>query len=182
ERDAVEDEPRIGRQPRHLGVTLERRHNHVIGWHQEEDRKQDQKKIGRKQRRASTAPQARSSRRCFAGRHGESGGAHPISLPRLRTPRRMKTAAIARIGSMNSDVAAPSGRSPERIPSRKAEVAHMGVMFRGPPAVMICTMSKLAKVTISENSTVMAMILRIIGSVMCTNFCQALAPSMSAAS
>jgi len=36
---------------------------------------------------------------------------------------------------------------------------------------MICTMSKLAKVTISENSTVMAMMFRIIGSVMWRNFC-----------
>ena len=43
-------------------------------------------------------------------------------------------------------------------------------MLRGPPAVMICTMSKLAKVTMSENSTVMAMMLRIIGSVMWTKF------------
>ena len=120
ERDAVENEPRIGRQPRHLGVALERRHDHVIGRHQEEDREQDQKEIGREQRPAPATPQARSSRHRFAGRYGESGGAHPISLPRLRTPRRMKTAATARIGNMNSDVAAPSGRSPERIPSRKA--------------------------------------------------------------
>src|SRR4029077_297115 len=51
-----------------------------------------------------------------------------------------------------------------------------------PPAVMICTMSKLAKVTISENSTVMAMMLRIIGRGMWMNFCQALAPSIAAAS
>ena len=47
---------------------------------------------------------------------------------------------------------------------------------------MICTMSKLANVTMSENSTVMAMMLRIIGSVMWRNFCQALAPSIAAAS
>ena len=55
-------------------------------------------------------------------------------------------------------------------------------MSRGPPAVIIRTMSKLAKVTISENSTVIAMMLRIIGSVTWTNFCQALAPSIDAAS
>src|SRR3974377_604567 len=54
-------------------------------------------------------------------------------------------------------------------------------MWRGPPAVMICTMSKLANVTMSENSTVMAIMLRIIGSVMWRNFCQELAPSMAAA-
>src|SRR5262252_6693675 len=55
-------------------------------------------------------------------------------------------------------------------------------MLRGPPAVMICTMSKLAKVTMSENSTVMAMMLRIIGKVTWINCCQALAPSILAAS
>ena len=54
------------------------------------------------------------------GARGDGGGAHPISLPRLRTPRRMKIAATARIGNMNSEVAAPSGRSPERMPSMKA--------------------------------------------------------------
>ena len=43
-------------------------------------------------------------------------------------------------------------------------------------------MSKLAKVTISENSTVIAMMLRIIGSVMYQSFCHQLAPSMAAAS
>ena len=47
---------------------------------------------------------------------------------------------------------------------------------------MICTMSKLAKVMINENRIVIAMMLRIIGSVMWMNFCQALAPSIDAAS
>src|ERR1044071_1195795 len=44
------------------------------------------------------------------------------------------------------------------------------------------TMSKLAKVTISEKSTVMEMMLRIIGSVTYQIFCHQLAPSISAAS
>ena len=43
-------------------------------------------------------------------------------------------------------------------------------------------MSKLAKVTISENSAVMAMMLRIIGMVMNHSFCHQFAPSMAAAS
>ena len=43
-------------------------------------------------------------------------------------------------------------------------------------------MSKLAKVTISENSTVIAMMLRIIGSVTNQMRCHQLAPSIAAAS
>src|ERR1043166_10142253 len=44
------------------------------------------------------------------------------------------------------------------------------------------TMSKLGKVTISEESTVMEMMLRTIGSVTYQIFCHQLAPSISAAS
>ncbi len=43
-------------------------------------------------------------------------------------------------------------------------------------------MSKLANVTMSENSTVMAMMLRIMGNVTNQSFCHQLAPSMAAAS
>ena len=43
-------------------------------------------------------------------------------------------------------------------------------------------MSKLAKVTISENSAVMAMMLRIIGKVTYHMRCHQLAPSIAAAS
>ena len=43
-------------------------------------------------------------------------------------------------------------------------------------------MSKLAKVTISENSTVMAMMLRIIGRVTNQMRCHQFAPSIAAAS
>src|SRR4029079_9803289 len=52
----------------------------------------------------------------------------------------------------------------------------------GPPEVRMRTMSKLAKVTMSEKSTVMEMMLRIIGSVTYQIFCHQLAPSISAAS
>src|SRR2546425_3859232 len=72
---------------------------------------------------------------------------------------------------MNSDTQAPSGRSPPSMPSWNAQVAKTCVWSIGPPLVRMRTMSKLAKVTISENSTVMAMMLRIIGSVMYQIFC-----------
>src|SRR3989337_1010812 len=37
-----------------------------------------------------------------------------------RMPRRMKNADTARMGNMNSETAAPSGTSPEAMPSSKA--------------------------------------------------------------
>ena len=58
----------------------------------------------------------------------------------------------------------------------------MWVWSSGPPAVRMRTMSKLAKVTISENSVVIAMMLRIIGSVTYQMRCHQLAPSIAAAS
>src|SRR6476660_2957079 len=104
-----------------FGIALERRYHHVIRRHQEEDREQDQEKIRRIKCPAPIAAQARAlDETAPCGRGGDRGCRHPVSLPRLRTPRKMKTAAIARIGNMNSDVAAPSGRSPERMPSRNA--------------------------------------------------------------
>src|SRR5665213_3571537 len=142
ERNPVEYEPRIGRHARHFGVALERRDDHVIRRQQEEDREHDQEDTGHDQSPAAIAPETGANTDPLGGWSYGGERTHPISLPRLRTPRRMNTAAMARIG----------------------------------------TMSKLAKVTMSENSTVMAMMLCIIGSVMCMNFCQALAPSISAAS
>jgi len=116
---AVGDDPRIGREMRDLGVGFQRRHDHVVGRREKEDREQDEEEIGGEQRPAPAAPQA--GYRADARARGDcSGRGHPISLPRLRTPRRMNTAEIARIGNMNSDTAAPSGRSPERMPSRNA--------------------------------------------------------------
>ena len=66
---------------------------------------------------------------------------------------------------MNSDTHALSGMSPDSMPSLKAGREDMGLVDR-PARVNTRTMSKFAKVAISENSTVMAMMLRIIGSVM----------------
>src|SRR5207249_12258199 len=66
--------------------------------------------------------------------------------------------------------------------SWNAQVAKTCVWSIGPPLVRMRTMSKFAKVTISENSTVIAMMLRIIGSVMYQIFCHQLAPSLAAAS
>src|SRR5580693_2709935 len=55
-------------------------------------------------------------------------------------------------------------------------------MSCGPPDVRMRTMSKSAKVTIRLNSTVMAMMLRIIGNVTKNSFCRPCAPSIAAAS
>src|SRR5665213_3083699 len=55
-------------------------------------------------------------------------------------------------------------------------------MSCGPPEVRMRTMSKSAKVTIRLNSTVIAMILRIMGKVTKNSFCRAPAPSIEAAS
>ena len=120
ERHPIGDDPWIGRHVRDLGIALERGDDHVIGRNQEKDREHDEKYVRRDQRPAAIALQACADATLRRGAHADGGRAHPISLPRLRTPRRMKIAAIARIGNMNSDVAAPSGRSPERMPSRKA--------------------------------------------------------------
>src|SRR5262249_57131252 len=120
----------------------------------------------------------------LAGRAGlvDRDCGHQASFPRLLTSRRMKIAAIARIGAMNSETLAPSGMSLPSIPTRNAQVAKMWVVSIGPPAVRMRVMSKLAKGTISENSVVVAMMLRIIGSVTYQMRCHQLAPSMAAAS
>src|SRR6266699_5162989 len=179
----VRDPPRAGRHVRDLGVGFERGHDHVVRRRQEEDRENHQEHVGQDQRPAPAALDARESPARDRGDRGVCRRRrHPISLPRLRTPRRMNTAEMARIGNMNSDTEAPSGMSPDSMPSLNANVANMWVMLRGPPAVMIRTISKFAKVTISENSTVMAMMFCIIGSVTCRKRCHALAPSISAAS
>ena len=94
----------------------------------------------------------------------------------------MNTAATVRIGTMNSDTLAPSGRSPPSMPMRNAQVANTCVLSIGPPAVRMRTMSKLANVTMSENSAVMAMMLRIIGKVTYNSRCHLFAPSIAAAS
>lgn len=61
-------------------------------------------------------------------------------------------------------------------------MANTWVLSIGPPAVSTRTMSKFAKVTISENITVIEMMFRIIGRVMYQSRCHQLAPSMEAAS
>src|SRR5690606_18343700 len=150
---------------------------------QEEDGEQDQKEIGPAQRPGAVPLHAaipRASARCSGYRL--HGAGHHTSLPRRVMSRRMKTAATARIGTMNSDTLAPSGMSPPSMPRRNAQVANTWVESTGPPAVRMRTISKLANVTMSENSAVIAMMLRIIGSVMNQIFCHQLAPSMAAAS
>ena len=70
---------------------------------------------------------------------------------------------IARSGNSNSETAAASGMSPEPMPRLNAHVPNRSVVLRGPPYVSTRTMSRFAQVTMMENSTVMAMIFRIIG-------------------
>jgi hypothetical protein len=72
--------------------------------------------------------------------------------------------------------------SPLSMPILKPQVPNRCVEVSGPPAVRTRTMSKLAKVTISENSAVMAMMLRIIGRVTYQMRCHHVAPSIEAAS
>ena len=86
------------------------------------------------------------------------------------------------VGTMNSETQAPSGMSLLWMPTWNAQVANRCVVSSGPPDVRMRTMSKLAKVTIREKRVVIAMMLRIIGKVMCQIFCHQLAPSIAAAS
>ena len=58
----------------------------------------------------------------------------------------------------------------------------MCVLSSGSPRVSTRTISKLAKVTMVENSAVMAMMLRIIGRVTKRIVCHQVAPSILAAS
>src|SRR6266851_2700074 len=174
--------PRISLR-RNLGAGLERGDQHVERRQQREDRKQREEKV-----RPSECPGAVTAHAAIfdrAGRRGlidYHGASHQASFPRLLMSRKMKTAATARIGNMNSETLAPSGISLPSIPTRKAHVAKMWVWSSGPPKVRMRTISKFAKVTISENSVVIAMMLRIIGNVTYQMRCHQLAPSIAAAS
>src|SRR6202049_3293955 len=173
--------PGISRR-RNLRAALERRDQHVKRRHQREDRKQREEKVRPLQRPSAVAADAAIFDR--AGRRGlvdHDSACHQASFPRLLISRRMKTAAIASIGNMNSETLAPSGMSPPSIPTRNAQVAKICVWSSGPPVVRMRTISKLANVTMSENSVVIAMMLRIIGSVTYQMRCHQLAPSMAAA-
>src|SRR6185437_4735167 len=168
---------------RNLGAALERRDQHVERRHQREDRKQREEEVRPSERPGPVAAHAAISggagRRCLVDRHGTR---HHASFPRLVTSRRMKIAATASIGTMNSETLAPSGISLPSMPTLNAHVAKIWVWSSGPPAVRMRTMSKFAKVTISVNSVVIAMILRIIGNVTYQIRCHQLAPSIAAAS
>ena len=117
--------PRVGRRP-DLRARLERGDQHVDRRRQEEDDEQDQEEIRPEQRSCAGRARCCRSGRGRAGRRAASAVAvrhcH-ASLPRLRTLRRMKNAAIARIGTMNSDTDAPSGMSLPQIAKVNAQVA-----------------------------------------------------------
>src|SRR5262249_44258965 len=174
--------PRIGGR-RYLRAGFQRRDQHVDRRHQEEDREHGKEKIRPAQRPFPVAADAAGSAPAGGDcRSGDGCRGHDISLARRLMSRRMNTAATVRIGTMNSETLAPSGMSPPSMPTRKAQVANTWVLSIGPPAVRMRTISKLAKVTISEKSAVIAITLRIIGSVTYHRRCHQLAPSMAAAS
>src|SRR5262249_33690978 len=178
----VKHPPRIRRR-RDFRAGLQRRDQHVDRRREKEDREQHQEEIRPAQRPAPVGAHAAAllarprPRLC-----GQDGGGHASSLPRRWMSRRMKMAATVRIGTMNSETLAPSGMSLPWMPTQNDQVAKTWVRSIGPPAVRMRTMSKLAKVTMSENKAVMAMMFRIIGSVMYHMRCHQLAPSMAAAS
>src|SRR6476646_4482806 len=173
--------PRVGRC-RNLRASLQRRDQHVDRRQQREDRKQRQEEIRPAQRPDAVATHAAQLDGAARSSLVDRDCGHQASFPRLLTSRRMKIAATARIGAMNSETLAPSGMSLPSMPTRNAQVAKMWVWSSGPPAVRMRTISKFANVTISENSVVIAMMLRIIGSVTYQIRCHQLAPSMAAAS
>src|SRR5438270_5116518 len=170
------------RRRRNLRAALERGDQHIERRRQRENRKHHQEEIRPPQRPGAIA--AHAAILDLAPRSGFIDGkrAHQASFPRFEMSRRMKTAAIARIGTMNSETLAPSGISLPSMPTRNAQVAKMWVWSSGPPKVRMRTISKFANVTISENSVVIAMMLRIIGSVTYQMRCHQLAPSIAAAS
>src|SRR5690348_3630877 len=116
--------PRVGCR-RNLRARFERGDEHVHRRRQKEDHEEDQEEIGPEQRSTATARDAaiaypaELARRgfCFCRCHDQA------SFPRRRTLRKMKNAAIARIGAMNSDTDAPSGMSLPQIAKVNAQVA-----------------------------------------------------------
>src|SRR6476620_6794968 len=98
--------PGIGRC-RNLRAAFERGDQHVKRWYQREDRKQRQEEIRPSQRpraiAADTAVFDLPGRRGLVDYHR---ACHQASFPRLFISRRMKIAATARIGNMNSETLA----------------------------------------------------------------------------
>src|SRR5829696_1933157 len=181
----VIDPPRV-RGGGDLARLLQARDQHVQRRQEREAGEDAEEEIGPAHRpfavAADRAGVGVGSGRDAGGGGGERARRHHIFSPRLLMSRRMKIAATVRIGTMNSEIDAPSGMSPPSMPSLNAQVANMWVRSMGPPAVRMRTMSKFAKVTMSENSVVMAMMFRIIGRVTYQSFWSQLAPSIAATS
>src|SRR5260370_5687910 len=121
----MEHPPRISCR-RNLGARLERGNQHVERRQQREDRKQREEEIRPSECPGTVTAHAavfdRAGRRSLIDYHR---ACHQASFPRLLMSRKMKTAAIARIGNMNSETLAPSGISLPSMPTRKAHVAEM---------------------------------------------------------
>src|SRR5260370_954949 len=119
--------PGVGRR-RNPGAGLERRDQHVDRRNQREDSEQREKKVRPSQRPGAVPAHAaifdRAGRRALVN---HNRARHQASFPRLLISRRMKIAAIASIGNMNSETLAPSGMSLPSMPTLKAQVAKMWV-------------------------------------------------------
>jgi len=100
-------------------------------------------------------------------------------IPGLLTSRRIKTAAIARIGTMNSETLAPSEYRCLRYRSGSPLSRRCGMIERTARSEDAHDI-EFAKVTINENRVVIAIMLRIIGSVTYQMRCHQLAPSRPA--
>src|SRR4030095_2418935 len=107
----MENPPRIGGS-RDLTAGLQRGDQHVDRRHQEENREQNKEEIRPAQRPAPVAAHAAIFRTLRAALHGPSRYRAHASFPRRVMSRRMNVAAMARIGTMNSETLAPSGMSP----------------------------------------------------------------------
>ena len=127
----MENPPGIGRR-RNFRAALQRRDQHVERRHQREDREERQEEIRPSQRPGAVA--AHAAVFDLAGRRGlvdHDGAGHQASFPRLLMSRRMKIAAIARIGTMNSETLAPSGMSPPSMPiAERPGGENMGMVER----------------------------------------------------
>src|ERR1700684_141220 len=113
---------------RNLRTALERGDQHVKRRYQREDGKQREEEIRPFQRPGAVPAHAAIggvARRRRLVDHHRAG--HQASFPRLLMSRRMKTAAIARIGTMNNETLAASGMSPPSMPTRNAQVAKICV-------------------------------------------------------
>src|SRR5258708_5590541 len=132
----MEHPPWVGRG-RDFRARFERGDEHVDRRRQKEDYKDDQKEIRPEQRSPPAARDAAVAHPAdpAGGRFCRSRRHRHASFPRRLTLRKMKNAAIANIGAMNSATDAPSGISLPQISNANAQRAKKWVRSTGPPFV-----------------------------------------------